>query len=115
MANQKKCLTPDTHFTTVIEKNKVSIEVRLPFELDIDKNEAIILETLLHSQIELVLWKYFQEKQVKIDILTKILKNPVRVTVSEGLGGYSWDDSWKAAIQEELQRLNEHRPSQFNS
>jgi|APSaa5957512535_1039671.scaffolds.fasta_scaffold24317_5 hypothetical protein len=59
MANETKCLTSGAVFHTKISKRSVSITVELPFELDVDEDEATILETLLHNQLELVLRSYF--------------------------------------------------------
>ena len=61
MANSTKCLTPGTRFITVIDGDVVSIEARLPFELDIDEEEAVVLETLLHNLVEATLRPYFKK------------------------------------------------------
>lgn len=62
MANKTKCLTSGAVFHTHIDKGQVSITVELPFELDVDEEEASILETLLHNQLELVLRSYFLDQ-----------------------------------------------------
>jgi hypothetical protein len=62
MANQTKCLTPGTHFTTTVNQNTVSIEARLPFDLNVDAKEAEIIETLMHNAMEQILRPYFSKK-----------------------------------------------------
>ena len=59
MALETKCLTPDAIYHTAIVGNKVSVEVSLPFELDVTEEEAEILDRLMHNQLELVLRSYF--------------------------------------------------------
>ena len=68
MALQTKCLTQDAIYRTAITGDKVSVEVSLPFELDVTEEEAEILERLVHNQLELVLRSYFpldREKNLK--------------------------------------------------
>ena len=65
MALETNCLTPDAVFHTNIGTKYVSIRVSLPFELKISKEEAEMLEKLLHNQIELVLRPYFKEREWK--------------------------------------------------
>lgn len=59
MANETKCLTSGAVFHTDIRQRSVSVKVDLPFKLDVDKEEAEVLEILLHNQLELVLRSYF--------------------------------------------------------
>ena len=59
MALETKCLTPDANFITYIGEKVVSVDVELPFTLDIDKDESTTLEKLIHNQLELVLRSYF--------------------------------------------------------
>lgn len=59
MALEIKCLTPDANFTTFISPRTIASTVNLPFELEIGKDEAVILEKLIHNQLELVLRSYF--------------------------------------------------------
>ena len=59
MALETKCLTPDAKFVTHIGQHQIIIDVELPFSLDIDEEEAIVLEKLIHNQLELVLRSYF--------------------------------------------------------
>ena len=59
MALETKCLTPDANFVTSINPRAIATTVVLPFELEIDKEEAVILEKLIHNQLELVLRSYF--------------------------------------------------------
>ena len=62
--NQTPCLTSGAIFDTHIESKDVGINVSLPFELDIDENEAIRLETLLHNAVEMILRPYFMKDTV---------------------------------------------------
>jgi len=57
--NATECLTNGAQFNTQIEPRKVSISVDMPFDLNIDEEEAIKLENLLHNAVELVLSRYF--------------------------------------------------------
>ena len=61
MALETKCLTPDANFSISIGTKYISCRVTLPFELKIDKDEAVIVENLIHNQMELVLRSYFNE------------------------------------------------------
>ena len=63
MALETKCLTPDAIFSTNIGSKHISLRVTLPFELDVSKEEAEILERLLHNQIEIALRPYFSNQQ----------------------------------------------------
>jgi len=62
MAQKIKCLTDGGQYHTQISKDKVSISVSLPFELNIDKKEAKVLTRLLHNQMELVLRSYWKKR-----------------------------------------------------
>ena len=57
--NATECLTSGAQFSTQIEPRKVSISVDIPFDLNINEEEAVKLETLLHNAVELVLSRYF--------------------------------------------------------
>lgn len=57
--NATDCLTSGAYFNTHVEPRRVSISVDMPFELNIDEEEAIELETLLHNAVELVMSRYF--------------------------------------------------------
>ena len=59
MANKTRCLTSGAVYHTYINKRSVSVKVDLPFELDVDEEEAEILSILIHNQLELVLRNYF--------------------------------------------------------
>ena len=59
MALETKCLTPDAKFHTYIGERLIAIDVELPFNLDINEHEAILLENLIHNQLEVVLRSYF--------------------------------------------------------
>jgi len=62
-ANSTKCLTPGAKFHTNIKPRKISMEVDLPMDLDINEQEAEILETVWHNATESVLRPYFYEKK----------------------------------------------------
>ena len=63
MAIETKCLTSGAIYNTEITSQKVSVSVELPFELEISEEEAELLETLVHNQLELVLRTYFYRAQ----------------------------------------------------
>ncbi len=60
MANKTPCLTSGAIFHTGIFKDNVYVKVDLPFNLEITDEEAEILETLIHNQMELILRPYFK-------------------------------------------------------
>ena len=60
MANSTKCLTSGARFHISVSEENISAKVDLPFKLDIDVEEAILLETLIHNQFELILRSYFE-------------------------------------------------------
>tara|TARA_Y100000310_G_C20413187_1_gene683051 strand:+ start:476 stop:664 length:189 start_codon:yes stop_codon:yes gene_type:complete len=60
MALETKCLTPDAWFNTEINSDSVKVEVRLPFDLGIDEEEAKLLTSILHNQVEIALRPYFE-------------------------------------------------------
>lgn len=55
-----KCKTPDAMFTTHMKDDKVSVSVKLPFKLDLSKDEMDKLEADLHYAVEDVLAKLFK-------------------------------------------------------
>ena len=57
--NATECLTNGAYFNTQISPRRVSISVDMPFDLNLDEEEAIKLENLLHNAVELVLSRYF--------------------------------------------------------
>jgi len=59
MAQKTKCLTPECIFSTRISPKEISVIVTLPEEINISKEEAILLEKLLHNQVEICLRPYF--------------------------------------------------------
>ena len=59
MALETRCLTPDANFTTFISPRTIASTVNLPFKLEISEEEAVILEKLIHNQLELVFRSYF--------------------------------------------------------
>lgn len=76
MANSTKCLTDGAIFHTKISKDTISAKVSLPFSLDIDSDEAAILETLIHNSLEIILRPYFshggQGKSIDENLESKI-------------------------------------------
>ena len=69
MANQTKCLTDGAFYNIAITNMRVSATVELPFILDITEQEAEILETLIHNQLEALLRPYFILNEVKKQII----------------------------------------------
>ena len=67
MANQTKCLTSGAMFHIAVSEEGISAKVNLPFKLDIDEAEAIVLETLIHNQLELVLRSYFEGATMAVE------------------------------------------------
>jgi len=59
--NKTRCLTSGAQFHTKINPSSVSIEVDMPFDLNMSEDESEVLETLLHNAIELVLRPYFEK------------------------------------------------------
>lgn len=61
-ALQTKCQTSGAVFNTEISSDSINVEVKLPFDLELSKDEAKLLEINLHNALELVLSKYFIDK-----------------------------------------------------
>ena len=59
MMKPKVCQTPGAIFHTKIGPQVVSCKVDIPFDLGLDKAEAIILTDKIHDALEGVLKKYF--------------------------------------------------------
>ena len=57
--NSTKCLTSGAQFHISVTPNNIGVNVDLPFELNLNEDEAIEMETLLHNAIELVLSRYW--------------------------------------------------------
>ena len=66
MAKETICQTEGAVYNTQILPTEVSVNIKLPFKLDISADEALLLEANLHNVIELVLSRYFN-KSVIID------------------------------------------------
>lgn len=62
MANSTKCLTSGAIFHTHITDSGIVTKITLPFNLDINEDEAEIIETLIHNSLETILRPYFLEK-----------------------------------------------------
>lgn len=60
-ALKTKCQTKDAIYDIELTDKSVKIEVKLPFDLDLTKSEAELLEANLHNVIEVVLSKYFKK------------------------------------------------------
>jgi len=57
-----ECKTPDPHFNIFIKDNEVGARVNLPFDLELDKEEAEDLEDEIHDALEEILSRYFEEE-----------------------------------------------------
>ena len=66
MANKTKCLTDGAIFRIYIKPKTIDAKVFLPFSLDIDEDEAEVLETLIHNSLELVLSRYWPRKETNL-------------------------------------------------
>lgn len=58
MAIETKCQTPGAQFHISIQPDQVAITVDLPHSLDLDENQATLLESNIHNAIELVLSRF---------------------------------------------------------
>ena len=76
MANSTKCLTSGAIFSTNIKEDKISVDISLPFSIDLAKDEAVELGTLMHNQMEIVLRPYF-DKKIDIEILSEKIKSAI--------------------------------------
>jgi hypothetical protein len=61
-AVKTECQTPGTQYQIDISDKAISVNIELPMKLDIDEEEAKLLESNLHNAIEIVLSKYFTDK-----------------------------------------------------
>ena len=57
--NATQCLTSGAQFHIQTSPQNASIEVDFPFTLDLNEQQAIEMETLLHNAVELVLSRYW--------------------------------------------------------
>ena len=57
--NSTKCLTSGAQFHIQTSPQNIKVDVDLPFNLDLNIQEAIEMETLLHNAVELVLSRYW--------------------------------------------------------
>jgi len=60
-AIKTKCQTEGAVYQTEISEKNVSVNVKIPFTLDLDKDEAKLLEDNIHNALELVLAPYFKK------------------------------------------------------
>ena len=84
-ANATKCLTSGAVYKTNIQPKKLSMQVNLPMELDIDEEEASILETIWHNATETVLRPYFYQNNASIPQQTA--SQQINVQLSEDSTG----------------------------
>jgi hypothetical protein len=56
-----KCQTPDMVYDISIQKDEITIGLKLPFELELGTQEATLLEKNLHNSIEQVMKVYFKD------------------------------------------------------
>ena len=54
MALETKCQTPGLEMRSVIGKRIVSFTVKMPFRMDLDEEEATLLEKNIHNAVEMV-------------------------------------------------------------
>jgi hypothetical protein len=54
-----KCQTPDLVYNIDIDSSEINISLKMPFDLDITEEEAILLEKNIHNSLELVMSRYF--------------------------------------------------------
>ena len=60
-AIETKCQTKGAIYNTDISENNISIDIEIPFNIDLTKSEAKLLENNIHNALELVLKPYFMK------------------------------------------------------
>jgi hypothetical protein len=60
MAIATPCQTSGAVFHTSVADNKVSVQIDIPFNLDLTEQEAALLEANIHNAMELVLAPHFK-------------------------------------------------------
>jgi hypothetical protein len=60
-AVKTKCQTEGAIYNTDISENKIGIDIKIPFNMDLTKTEAKLLEDNIHNALELVLKPYFMK------------------------------------------------------
>lgn len=60
VAQATSCQTPDAVFHIEIRAREIRAGVELPFPLDMDSDQAAVLEANVHNALELVLAPYFR-------------------------------------------------------
>ena len=63
MAVETKCQTPGVIFNTHTHNNVICVELSLPFNFNLDEQEAEPLEMNIHNALELVLAPHFKNRQ----------------------------------------------------
>lgn len=62
MAVETKCQTNGAVYNTEISSNNISVNVSIPFSLELSEEEAALLDANIHNVLELVLAPYFNTK-----------------------------------------------------
>ena len=60
-AVKTECQTDGAIYQAEISEDTITMTVKLPFALDLDENEAKLLESNIHNAMELVLAPYFKK------------------------------------------------------
>lgn len=60
-ALKTKCQTEGAIYQTDISEKNISINIKIPFKLELDESEAKLLEANIHNVLELVLAPYFKK------------------------------------------------------
>lgn len=61
MAIKTECQTNGAIYDTNITNNGISVNISIPFILNLSEKEAILLEANIHNVLELVLKPYFNK------------------------------------------------------
>ncbi len=62
-AVKTKCQTAGAVYQTQITENNITVNIKIPFNLDLNKSEAKLLEDNIHNVLELVLAPHFLKKK----------------------------------------------------
>ena len=83
MANSTKCLTSGAIFHTHITDSGIVTKITLPFNLDINEDEAEIIETLIHNSLETILRPYFLEQSSVSSSISDEFKSKIKEVLSK--------------------------------
>lgn len=61
-AVKTECQTKGAIYNTKISDDKIDVSVEIPFELELNEDDAKLLEDNIHNALELVLKPYFIKK-----------------------------------------------------